>query len=40
MRDSESPYIIPDIKILLRKRNKLRRAGKAEASGFFCYENK
>ena len=34
LRDSENPYITPDINILLGKRNKLHRAGKAEASDF------
>ena len=36
MRNSESPYITPDIKILLPKRYKLCRTGKAEASDFLA----
>ena len=32
MRKSENPYITPTIKILLRKRNKLRRTDKVEAA--------
>ena len=36
MRESDPSYITPRIKILLRKRNKLRRAGKMEQADYIA----